>query len=135
MTYRNHGKQVQGRASTIFSCDLEEIEDERPKQENGNIYIDSSKLERHQRGTKITVPPKAADHKLIGRVDVSKRRKCKVRKFEDDKQNLQTTEKTSNYPVLGRTQNGFRRCADESATDARMISNFADLVEKTSRDI
>ena len=104
MTYRNHGKQVIERTSTIFSCDLDEIEDERPKQECGNVYVDSSKLVRHERGTKITVPPKTADHKLIGRVDVSKRkRKCKVSKFEDDKSNLQTTEKTNNYPVLGRT--------------------------------
>ena len=100
------------------------------------MYVDSSKLVRHQRGTKITVPPKTADHKLIGRVDVTKRkRKCKISKFEDDKSNLQTTEKTNNYPVLGRTQNGFRRCPDESAADTRLISNFADLVEKTSRDV
>ena len=98
------------------------------------MYIDSSKLVRHQRGTKITVPPKTADHKLIGRVDVTKRKR-KINKFEDEKSNLQTTEKTNNYPVLGRTQNGFRKCQDESATDTRLISNFADLVEKTSRDI
>ena len=104
LTYRNSGQQRHDPQSTIFSCDLEEIEDERPPDEV-KVHADSCKLVRHQRVTKITVPPKTAEHKLIGRVDESKR-KFVVTKFEDEKINIKnsllTTEKTTNYPVVRR---------------------------------
>ena len=97
----------------MFSCDLEEIEDEKSSQEEINVKYQTSccKLLRQVCTTKITVPPKSAELNLLGRINQTK--KPAVTRFDEDKENaknsLLTTVRHNHYPVVSRDQACFRK--------------------------